>query len=87
MADEETLDGGSGSTEVQVTVIVVPGRVQAACTKLRALTRARAALVCVGVIAAVLAGVIVAAASNSSRPRQPPATFAARRPNERSATT
>jgi hypothetical protein len=66
MAKEETLDDGSGLEEVQVTIVVVPGRVRATLAKLVASARVRAGLVCVAVIAAVVAGAIIAALSLAS---------------------
>jgi hypothetical protein len=71
MAKEETPDDGSGLGEVQITVVVVRGRVRATLTKFLAGKRVRAGLVAGGLIAAVAAGAIIAL-SSSSRHASPP---------------
>ena len=45
MAKEETPDDRSGLEEVQITVVVVPGRIRATLTRLLARARVRAGLV------------------------------------------
>jgi hypothetical protein len=73
MEKEETPDEGSG-LRVQITLVVVPGRVRAAFTSLLAGARVRAELVSGGLIAAIAAGAGIAVASSSGltgRPHDP----------------
>jgi hypothetical protein len=71
MAKEEIPDEGSGLGEVQITIVVVPGRVRATLTKFLAGARVRAGLVSGGVIVAVAAVVIIAVSSSSGRAGRP----------------
>jgi hypothetical protein len=72
MATKETPDDGLWLGEVQITVVVVPGRVRAKLTKLLAGARLRAGLACIGLTAAVAAGAIIAVSSSSGRAGRPP---------------
>ena len=65
MATTEPPDDRSGRQEVQITVDVVPGRFQAALSRLSPRARFRAGLAAMAVIAAVSAGAIIAVASSS----------------------
>ena len=67
MAKGETPDDGFGLGAVDVTVVVVQGRVQVALTKALGGRRRRAALASVGLIAALAAGAIIAVSSGSGR--------------------
>ncbi len=72
MAKEETPDDGSGLGEVEITIVVVPGRVRATLSKFLAGARVGAALVSVGLIAALAAGATIAVSSSSGRAGRPP---------------
>jgi hypothetical protein len=72
MAKEETSDDGSGLGEVQITVVVVPGRVQSTLAKLRVGARVRAGLASVGVLAAITAGAIIVVSSSSGHASRAP---------------
>lgn len=76
MAKKETPDDGSGLGEVQITIVVVPGRIRAALTKFLGSTRVRAGLVAGGLIVAVAAGAIIAFSPNSGRAGRPLASEA-----------
>ena len=72
MAKEEPPRDLSGLGEVQLTVVVVPGRVRATLAKLLASARVRAGLVSGGALAVVVASAIIAASLSSG----PSGTFA-----------
>jgi hypothetical protein len=71
MAKEEAPDERSGPVDVQVTIIVLPGRGRAALTKLLTGARLRAGLACVALIAAVAAGTIIAVSSGTGHLGRP----------------
>jgi hypothetical protein len=71
MAKEETADDGSGLGDVQITIVVVPGRVRVTLGKLRAGGRVGAGLASVGLVAAIAAGAITAVSSTSRAAGQP----------------
>ncbi len=71
MAKEETAHDASGLGEVQITIVVVPGRVRATLGKLREDARVGAGLASVGVLAAIAAGAIIAVSSSGRRAGQP----------------
>lgn len=71
MATEETPGERSGPGEVHITVVVVPGRLQAMLTKLRAGARVRTGLASVGVLAAVAASAIIGLSSSSGHATRP----------------
>lgn len=60
MAKDGAPDDGSGPRDVQITIVVVPGRVRATLTRLLAGVRVRAALATVGLVAAVATGTTIA---------------------------
>lgn len=78
MAKEEIPDEGPGFADVQITIIVVPGRVRATVTKLLAGARGRAGLAFVGLIAAIAAGVIIAVSSSTGHGGQSLGTYSPR---------
>jgi hypothetical protein len=78
MATDETPDDESGFGETQITVVVVPGRVRATFTKLRAGAPGRAVLASVALIAAAAAGTIIAVSSSAGRAGRPLRTYAPR---------
>lgn len=64
MAKEETPDDRSGLEEVQITVVVVPGRIRATLTRFLPRARVRAGLV-FGALAAVVTAVAIIVVSSS----------------------
>jgi hypothetical protein len=76
MAKEEIPEDGSGLGEVQITVVVVPGRIRAALTNFRGGARVRAGLVFGGLIVAVAAGAVIAISSSGGRAGRPPGSEA-----------
>jgi len=78
MAKKGTPDDRSGPEEVRVTIVVEPGRVRAMLRKLLAGARVRAGLASVGIVAAVVAGTIIAASSSTGRGRRSPGTSLSR---------
>ena len=73
MGKDEIPDDGSGPGEVQITIVVVPGRARSTLTKLRVGARVRTGLVSGGVIAAVAAGAVIAVSAGGGRASRPPA--------------
>ncbi|MGN6171075.1 MAG: hypothetical protein ACTHQQ_23325 [Solirubrobacteraceae bacterium] len=70
MAKKGIPDGWSGPEEVRVTVVVERGRVRAVLARLLAGAPVRAGLVSGGLVAAVVAGTIIAASSSTEREPQ-----------------
>jgi hypothetical protein len=75
MAKEEAPDDRSRPSDVQITMVVRPGRVQATPTKLLAGAPVRAGLAAVAAIAAVAAGTIIAVSSGTGRLGRPLGTY------------
>jgi hypothetical protein len=69
MAEEKTHDGGLGLAEVDVTIEVVPGPAQPILRKPLAGTWVRVGFAFVGLVAAVAAGVIIAASPGTGPSR------------------
>ena len=67
MAKKQFPDDGSGPEEVRVTIVVEPGRVRAMLSTLLAGARGRAGRAFVGVIAVVVAGIVIVASSSTGR--------------------
>lgn len=65
MEKEETLDDGSRLREVEITIVVVPGRLRATLTKLLASARVCTGLVSAVLIAAIAAVAIIAVSSST----------------------
>lgn len=63
----ESPDDGSELGEVQITIVVVPGRVRATLNRLAGRARGRAGIVCGGLIVAVAAGAVIAFSSSGGR--------------------
>jgi hypothetical protein len=70
MADAQTPHGQSGLGEVEITVVVVPGRFRATLSRLPAGARIRTGLAAVALIAAVSVGAILALSSSSAPPER-----------------
>jgi hypothetical protein len=75
MAKKGTFDDRKDPDQVRVTIVVEPGRVRPMLTKLLAGARVRAALASVGLIAAIVAGPIIAALSSTGREPRSPGTY------------
>jgi hypothetical protein len=71
MAKRETPDHESGLGDIDITVVVVPGRLQVILAKLRPSARVRVGLASVAVLAAVAAGAIIAVSSSSGGASRP----------------
>jgi hypothetical protein len=71
MAKEETPDDRSGLDEVQITVVVVPGRIRAALTRFLARARVRRGLVLIALTAVVTAVAIIVVLSSGGRASRP----------------
>lgn len=71
MSKTRSPEDGSGPEEVRVTIVVEPGRVRTALTKLQARAPLRGGLVSAGLIAAVMAGAIIVASLGGGRATGP----------------
>lgn len=71
MATEKIPEDESTLGEIQITIVVVPGRIRAMVTRFLASARVRAGLATVGVVIAVAAGAIIAVSWSSGRGRRP----------------
>lgn len=67
MAKKGIPDDGSGPQEVRVTIVVEPGRVRAMLSRLLPSARGRAGRASGGIIAAVVAGIIIVASLSTGR--------------------
>jgi hypothetical protein len=76
MAKQDISNDGSELQEVQITIVVVPGRVRTTLATFLARARVRAGLVFGGLLVAVAAAAIIAVASSSERASRPPGSDA-----------
>ena len=67
MAKDEASDDQSGLRDVEITIVVVPGRIRAMLATLLANPRIRAVLLSGGLIAAVVAAAIIVLGSGNGR--------------------